>query len=133
MRLHNCKVFFKINLSDFLARYIFYIKPISRDNVPTLEPIEPKDVKNIKKTPLSLSVFQLPTNIFTGSCFAFIHFNRNNLYHKHRLYSRLVKYKASFVYPKIDYGLFVVKIEVWNSRVSIVAMFISPGAVLNVF
>lgn len=40
------------------------------------------------------------THIFTGSCFAFIHFNRNNLYRKQRLYSRLVKYNASFVGPK---------------------------------
>lgn len=35
-----------------------------------------------------------------GSCFAFIHSNRNNLYRKQRLYSRLVKYNTLFVRPK---------------------------------
>lgn len=35
-----------------------------------------------------------------GSCFAYIHSNRNNLYRKQRLHSWTVKYNTPFVVPK---------------------------------
>lgn len=78
--------FFSINH----IRFDSILRQISRLPLPWQEKNRPRGRS---------SVFNY-IHIFTGSCFAFIHFNRNNLYRKQRLYSRLVKYNASFVFPK---------------------------------